>query len=438
MTSVNTKTAYFIAVAILVAALLHVPMSRAATPVGEVSLAIGTSRITGERGSETVVRGMPVMAGDRIETDRGGHVHLRFVDGAYVSVRPGSRLTIESYVYDPAKPQDNAVRFRLEAGVARAISGKIAQTARERFRLNTPIAAIGVRGTDFVVLAEPNRVRATVHSGAIVLAPIGEGCQVGALGPCSTGAARTLSADMGQVMVEFSAQQATPRIVPINGVSSPDKLSPPTPQEPRASSNGTRVASETATEVLAAKTVNEQVLRTPVPVPTAAAPPLPPAALIWGRWSATPLPADMLTIPAGEAGAGRNITVGNDYYGLFRPASDLTSLVSNLGRVDFSLRDAQVHLFRGSSVEAGQVLGGSLAIDFASRQFATGLSLNHPDTGPTNLQASGAVGENGIFLNQNGNGRVAGAVTLDGKEAGYFFERAVPGGLFMGVTRWGR
>src|SRR4051812_19883218 len=102
MTSVNTKTAYFIAVALLVAALLHVPMARAATPVGEVSLAIGTSRITGERGSEAVVRGMPVMAGDRIETDRGGHVHLRFVDGAYVSVRPGSRLTIESYVYDPA------------------------------------------------------------------------------------------------------------------------------------------------------------------------------------------------------------------------------------------------------------------------------------------------------------------------------------------------
>jgi hypothetical protein len=200
VSSMRKRAAYLVALVMTAAFALALgfPVAQAATAVGEVSLAIGTSRIIGERGNETVTRGMSVMPGDRIETDRGGHVHLRFVDGAYVSVRPGSRLTIDSYVYDPAKPQDNAVRFRLESGVARAISGRIAESARERFRLNTPIAAIGVRGTDFVVLAEANRVRAAVHSGAIVLAPIGEGCQLSALGPCATSAARMLSADMGR------------------------------------------------------------------------------------------------------------------------------------------------------------------------------------------------------------------------------------------------
>jgi hypothetical protein len=438
VSSVRRRAAYVIgfAVAVAFAFGLNLPIARAATAVGEVSLAIGTSRIVGERGSETVTRGMSVMSGDRIETDRGGHVHLRFVDGAYVSVRPGSRLTIEAYVYDPAKPQENAVRFRLESGVARAISGRIAESARERFRLNTPIAAIGVRGTDFVVLAEPNRVRAAVHSGAIVLAPIGEGCQLSALGPCATSAARTLSADMGQVMVEFNAQQGTPRIVPVNGASSPDKLSPPTPQEPRATSGGTHVASETTTEVLAAKTVTEQVQvlnKTPVPPP-----PLPPATLVWGRWAVVPLAGDTISQSHAEASTGRSVTVGNDYYALFRPQSSLSSLVTNLGRVDFSLRDAQVHLLRGSTLELGQVTGGSLSVDFTSRQFATGLSLSHPEVGPTNLQASGAVREDGMFVGRNPDGRVAGALTLDGKEAGYFFEKFVPGGMFMGVTRWGR
>ena len=427
------KAAYLIGFVMAVAFVLGLSPARAATTVGEVSLAIGASRIVGERGNDIVSRGMPVMAGDRIETERGGHVHIRFVDGAYVSVRPGSRLTIESYVYDPAKPQDNAVRFRLESGVARTISGRIAESARERFRLNTPIAAIGVRGTDFVVFAEADRVRAAVHSGAIVLAPIGEGCQLSALGPCATSAARTLSADMGQVMVEFQAQQGTPRIIPINGTSSPDKLSPPTPQEPRATSSGTQIASETTTEVLAAKTVSEQALRTAVPPRT-----LDPATLIWGRWNSTPLPGDTLTLSHAEASAGRKITVGNEYYALFRPQSDLPGLVSNLGRVDFSLRDAQVHLFRGSTVELGQVSGASLSVDFASRQFATGLSLSHPEVGTANLQASGSVREDGIFAVRTADGRVAGALTLDGKEAAYFFERLVPGGLFMGATRWGR
>jgi hypothetical protein len=43
----------------------------------------------------TVERGQPVRAGDRIETREGGHVHVRFVDGGRLSVRPASRLQIE-------------------------------------------------------------------------------------------------------------------------------------------------------------------------------------------------------------------------------------------------------------------------------------------------------------------------------------------------------
>lgn len=33
---------------------------------------------------------------------------------------------------------------------------------------------------------------------------------------------------------------------------------------------------------------------------------------------------------------------------------------------------------------------------------------------------------------------VAGAVSLDGKEAGYLFERGLGSGLFRGKTLWGR
>ena len=140
----------------------------AGSPVAEVSLTIGVSRLIDEDGhSSAIVRGMPVHAGERVETEEGGHVHLRFVDGAFVSVRPGSRLIIETYRYDPARPQDSAIRFTLERGVARAISGKGAEAARDRFRLNTPIAAIGVRGTDFVAASDDSATRVAVRSGAV-------------------------------------------------------------------------------------------------------------------------------------------------------------------------------------------------------------------------------------------------------------------------------
>jgi len=413
----------------------------AAAKVGEISFAIGVSRVVGERGNHTTTRGLAVQVGDRIETERGGHVHVRFVDGAYVSVRPGSRLFIEAYHYDAAKPRESAVRFRLEDGVVRAISGKLAESARERFRLNTPIAAIGVRGTDFVVLAEPDRVRVAVNSGAIVLAPLGEGCAASALGPCTTAAARTLSADMGQVMLEFQPQQGAPRIVPINGVPSPDRLDPPMSEEPRAGASSSQTASETTTEVLAVQAVAGQaqpVQSTPSPPSGPSTTPLPSATLVWGRWLSQPWPGDTTSQPHAEARAGRKVTVGNESYALFRPESSLPRLVSNLGRVDFTLRDAQVHLLRGGVAELGRVDNAWLSVDFAARQFATGIAMSHPQAGAASLEVAGKVRDDGIFAVKNADGRVAGALTLDGKEAGYLFERTMPAGTFMGITRWGR
>jgi hypothetical protein len=430
----------------------------AADAVGDVSLAIGVSRLVDGAGQATpITRGTAVRAGDRIETERGGHVHIRFVDGAFVIVRPGSRLVIENYRYDAARPQDSAIRFTLEEGVARAISGKAADAARDRFRLNTPIAAIGVRGTDFVVQAEPDRVRVSINSGAIVLTPLGEGCAADALGPCATSAARTLSADMGQVMLEFQRQQTVPRLIPINGAPSPDRLSPPLPEEPRGAPRGARAAIETSTELLAAQAFAEAQglvppprpriepppAETPVPpgtLPPAPAPtPLPPATMVWGRWANAAWAGDTMSVTYAEAiKNGRKGTVGNDYYALFRPEPPLPVLVSNLGRVDFTLRDAEVHLLRGGVAELGRVDSAWLSVDFAARLFATGIAMSNPSVGASSLQISGSVRDDGIFAVRTADGRVAGALTVDGKEAGYFFERPVTGGTFIGITRWGR
>jgi len=405
----------------------------AAAAVGEVSLAIGVGRLIGGDGqAKSIARGLPVHAGDRIETEQGGHVHLRFVDGAFVSVRPGSRLFIETYNYDAVRPQDSAIRFRLEQGVVRAISGKGAEAARERFRLNTPIAALGVRGTDFVVLAEPERVRVAIYSGAIVLTPLGEGCRADALGPCATTATRALSADMGQVMLEFQRQQAAPRLVPINGQLPPDRVNPPAPEEPRG---GTRSnPAQANTEVLGAQTVSGRT-QPPPPPPL----PLPPPLLVWGRWMAQPWPGDNLSQTFAEASAGRKVTAGNEFYALFRPEPPLPVLVSNLGRVDFTLRDAQVHLLRGGVAELGRVDNAWLSVDFAARQFATGVAMSHPQAGAVSLELAGRVRDDGIFAVRAADGGVvAGALTVDGREAGYFFERPVSGGSFIGITRWGR
>ena len=60
-------------------------LSQAATSVGEVTLVIGEVSAMRPDGSSLLMkRGELIYAGDVLETADGGHVHVRFVDGALV------------------------------------------------------------------------------------------------------------------------------------------------------------------------------------------------------------------------------------------------------------------------------------------------------------------------------------------------------------------
>jgi hypothetical protein len=43
-----------------------------------------------------------------------------------------------------------------------------------------------------------------------------------------------------------------------------------------------------------------------------------------------------------------------------------------------------------------------------------------------------------VFVGVNATDRVAGALTRNGKEAGYLFSKDVSAGTFRGITLWGR
>jgi len=140
--------------------------------IGEITLVLGKADVRRADGAVVPATvGLSVHVSDLIETNARGHVHVRFVDNALVSVRPQSRLEILRYDYDPAHPADSAVKMNLIEGETHAISGEAAKAARQNYRMNTPIAAIGVRGTDYTVTASRGAVTAIVNEGAIVVAP---------------------------------------------------------------------------------------------------------------------------------------------------------------------------------------------------------------------------------------------------------------------------
>jgi hypothetical protein len=466
-------------------------ISPAVAAVGEVTLTIGRALIISSTGEAVAAqRGSKIQSGDRVETSDGGHVHIRFVDGALVSVRPTSRLVIEEYQYNPALPAQSTVRFRLDQGVTRAISGEAAHAARDRFRLNTPLVAIGVRGTDFVVRTQAGQTLAAVNQGSIVLAPFGDGCLPTTLGPCSSAASRYLSADMGRVFAEFRSQFAqldikplpqlqttNPQAVVVVSARMEAEPSVAVPREGVKQDSAATAVTSAVVQGALRKAISDDfssslttplVAVTPVVVvvppvvvalpvvvtpPVAVIPPvvvvppptieLPsvPAQLAWGRWG----PAggnshDFSVSLAAARTEGRQVTVGSDNYILYRIEPTAGASIANPAgpAFSFSLQQAYAQLATPNLVVPATVTVGALSIDFAARQFVTSLSINSVSTGAVQLAGSGYIRTDGIFVGTTDSQRIAGAIAVDTKSAGYFFEKFTNGGLLSGITLWGR
>ncbi len=71
---------------------------------------------------------------------------LQFVDGAKVSLRPDSNLIIEQYLY--ASSGEDSATLKLVSGGLRVVSGTIANTRPENFKIRTPLALMRVQGTE--------------------------------------------------------------------------------------------------------------------------------------------------------------------------------------------------------------------------------------------------------------------------------------------------
>lgn len=406
--------------------------------VGEVTLAVGPATRTSADGvPEPVQRGTRVMPGDRLDTAEGGMVHVRFIDGALVSLRPASRLWVEDYRYDPRQVSQSMVKFRLEQGVARAISGAAAEGAKERFRLNTPLVAIGVRGTDFVVRTSEQATTASVNQGAIVMAPFDSGCLAQALGPCSSPGARLLSADMGHVLVEFRPQLNQPEIRPMSSTMLARGDGPEAPQAAAAPGASTTVAvrsSQPAPDDALSAALVQGLVRTASVTSVDVTPP----ALMWGRWSDAAMAGD-ISVASAQAAQARSVTVGDSNYGLYRAENGSSTLVPGLGAYNFSLQQSSAQFNGATGVVAAAVQGGQLSIDFVNRAFSTSLSVSSQPTGVVSLSGAGFVREDGIFVDRSVAGQaIAGATALDGKTAGYLFEKAAAGGTLSGITLWSR
>ena len=456
-------------------------LAQASSPagiVGEVTLVIGAASLVGADGqARQVDRGSEVRVGDKVETQQGGHVHLKFVDGGRVSVRPASRLVIESYAHSKDQPQLSAIKFRLDEGVIRSITGQWGEAAKERFRLNTPVAAIGVKGTDFVVRSLPTGTAATVFAGAIVVSPLTDKC-VGTLGPCLNGSEKTLSESMKGQMLELQRPDTAPQLVPAVDLQAAAKalyqsqlrMLAAGGESSRTSNNGNgngnyasnyssngnltsgnftagnasstpeagNFTADSRPMVAETKAVQAVNVASKVELPAAQA-----KELTWGRYAWSPQLAGDDFSREYEAALmqGKQSLGGNGAFSLLRTQTDLANFTPpSEGVAKFRLANASAGVIGLDSklIEAVKVNQASLDVNFASATFATQLQLQAPVMGDQVLVSSGGINANGTMRVDAGNTYLFGGFNSNGKEAGYLFQKAVPNGILMGTTLWGR
>lgn len=102
-----------------------------------------------EQEARPLKRKSEVFSNDQISTGPKGQLQLRFTDGSRLSLRPETLFHIENYQFDGNKPKDGSSVYRLIKGGLRTITGTISSANTDNYRVNTPIATIGVRGTDY-------------------------------------------------------------------------------------------------------------------------------------------------------------------------------------------------------------------------------------------------------------------------------------------------
>ena len=116
--------------------------------------AIGAvSRIQGEangtRGGATRALGLnaPVFLNEIVSTGDGARLEVTFADDTRVTVGEKAKLTLDTFVFDPAAG-NGAIKFGV-TGALRFVSGKLTKLASSDVKVNTGVATLGIRGTEF-------------------------------------------------------------------------------------------------------------------------------------------------------------------------------------------------------------------------------------------------------------------------------------------------
>ena len=134
------------AAALLAVLLAALPSLALAQQAGKASFVRGITTAQGADGAARILATeAPLFAGDVLRTAANSYAVLQLADESKITLRPNTVFKVEAF----STEGEGSVLLRLFKGGLRTITGLVGQRNPRGFQLRSPVATIGIRGTDF-------------------------------------------------------------------------------------------------------------------------------------------------------------------------------------------------------------------------------------------------------------------------------------------------
>lgn len=121
--------------------------------IGSVVTLNGTAWAVTDSGDRLLQNGDPIYEGESVVTGKNANMEIQFIDGTLLGQGGEARVDLDEYIFDG---DSGGLDFQMVTGVMRMVSGKIAETNPEAFNIATPLATIGIRGTEIIAKIDVN------------------------------------------------------------------------------------------------------------------------------------------------------------------------------------------------------------------------------------------------------------------------------------------
>lgn len=140
------------------------------TPVGRVVWVKGILKaVMPNKEERTLQKTSVIYEHDELLTDENSQAQIVFTDNTLMTFRPSTKFYINHYQYSttPDKKTHSVGKYVMDLveGGFRTITGLIAKNNPSDYRVNTPVATIGVRGTDYTVYVMNGEIYVGYYAG---------------------------------------------------------------------------------------------------------------------------------------------------------------------------------------------------------------------------------------------------------------------------------